>query len=145
MLAEELALRIRRRRRIKGSIATERLYSLAESLGLEIIEYPFQVFDEVYLCGVVVLNPRLTTQMKRWLIAHALYHHLRHDGNQLYRDSTDQSWWTRQQERGANLFAGYLLWGTRANLGPIEPYELAEESDVPTECVEQWRLLCEAC
>ncbi|MDE2765205.1 MAG: hypothetical protein OXI25_02075, partial [Chloroflexota bacterium] len=55
--------------------------AIAAALGVEIVRWPFSHrILEVVMDGIVAIQERLPPAWERWLIAHALGHHLLHTG-----------------------------------------------------------------
>ena len=82
---------------------------IAAALGVEIVRWPFSGrIMEVAIDGVVAIQQRLSPAWERWLIAHALGHHLLHTGAAFHLDGW--KWVSRfKAERQAEEFAAGLF------------------------------------
>ena len=83
--------------------------AVAAALGVEVVRWPFSGrILEVVLEGVVALQQGLAPAWERWLIAHALGHHLLHTGAAFHLDGWQ--WVSRfKAERQAEEFAAGLF------------------------------------
>ena len=83
--------------------------AVAAALGVEVVRWPFSSrILEVVLEGVVALQQGLAPAWERWLIAHALGHHLLHTGAAFHLDGWQ--WVSRfKAERQAEEFAAGLF------------------------------------
>ncbi len=83
--------------------------AVAAALGVEVVHWPFSGrILEVVLEGVVALRQGLPPAWERWLIAHALGHHLLHTGAAFHLDGW--RWVGRfKAERQAEEFAAGLF------------------------------------
>jgi len=107
--------------------------------GIEILMYaslPGDLYDilaEPY--GLMLRG--IGREWELWLKAHLLGHRLLHVGNQLEMPPP----WVDWQERQAEVFAGYLIFGEPADLydGAIVTVRgVAMAAHVPMECVRRW-------
>ncbi len=81
------------------------------NLGLEVVTFPFQGrVKEAIIEGVIGVRPGLTRPWFRWLVAHAVGHHMLHVGTSFYFSSWQ---WVNhaKAERQAEEFAAWLLGG----------------------------------
>jgi len=109
------------------------LRQLAVELGIEVIAFPFHGrVKEAIVDGVIGVRPGLARPWFRWLVAHAIGHHMLHVGTSFYLESWQ---WVNnaKAERQAEEFAAWLLGGpdgwrhTAAELGiPYEKYLLVQ-------------------
>ena len=90
---------------------------------------------EVYLGGVVFLRAGLSPGERCWLKAHALYHHLEDDGNEIHLDAVSHIG-MRQSERRAEVFTGWLLLGE--SWRGRDGWEIAELSGLPEQRIARW-------
>jgi len=94
---------------------------------------------DLYAGGRVALRRGQGREWEKWIKAHVIGHRLLHTGNQLDAPLS----WVRYQERQADEFAGWLIWGDlRESLDdppyPITTRLVASEARVPEGCVERW-------
>ena len=94
-----------------GLSAPVDLRRLTRALGLRVIEFPFRGrVKEAIIDGVIGVRPQLSRAEFRWLVAHAMGHHLLHVGTSFYLESWQ--WASRAKaERQAEEFAAWLLGG----------------------------------
>jgi hypothetical protein len=113
--------------------------ALTEAEGLEWMRWPFRwPVREVKQGGCIGLANEVEGAEWRYLIAHALGHHLLHAGNQL-------SFYHQQfgvlgrEEREADACAAHILIPEEEleELGYVELWEIAEHFDVPEELAQQ--------
>ena len=83
--------------------------AIAAALGVEVVRWPFSNrILEVVMDGVVAVQERLPPAWERWLIAHALGHHLLHTGAAFHLKGWQ--WVSRSKaERQAEEFAAGLF------------------------------------
>jgi len=112
---------------------------LANAEGCECLIWPFlEPIKEVKQGRWIGIADRLSRKEHRYLIAHALAHHLMHCGNQLsFRD-----WQTstrRRQEKEADCFAAHILMPENElyRVVNMPPWEIAEYFGVPDELARQ--------
>ena len=100
-----------------------------------VVSWPFCVLQEMQAGGVIATARRLDAHWRRWVIAHAVGHHLLHPGNHL--QMRRQGLPGDAVEREAEEFAGALLVDTREafDLGLTGPREVAAYFGVPEEMV----------
>ncbi len=112
---------------------------LASAEGCELLNWPFmEPVKEVKQGRWIGIATGLEEREQRYLIAHALAHHLMHRGNQLsFRD------WQKgnilKQERGADECAAHILMPEPelTRIGNIPVWELADYFGVPDELARQ--------
>jgi hypothetical protein len=106
------------------------LRPVVSHLGLEVIDWPFAGrLREVIVDGVIGVDMRLPRPWVRWLVAHAVGHHLLHTGACFSLDSW--RWVSRvKAERQAEEFAAALLM-PEAPLGSVSPEGMARRLGVP--------------
>ncbi len=64
------------------------LKQLSAELGLDVVVFPFQGrLKEVIIDGVIGVKPGLARSSFRWLVAHAIGHHMLHVGTSFYLES----------------------------------------------------------
>ena len=87
------------------------LKRLSAELGLDVVEFPFQGrLKEVIIDGVIGVKPGLARSSFRWLVAHAIGHHMLHVGTSFYLESWQ--WVSHAKaERQAEEFAAWLMGG----------------------------------
>ncbi len=135
-VAHNTALHLLNRYRPRLPFTEPELTRLCCHLGAQVRllprQFPLREFRAGRYIGIRRDEPR---PWRLWLLAHGLGHYLLHRGDQFSIDS----WWIIKQERQADEFAGWLLlawvpfqW---------EPWRVAEECDVPYECVRRWERL----
>jgi hypothetical protein len=119
------------------------LRPLVQALGLEVVPWRFAGrVREVIVDRVIGVDADAPRPWARWLVAHAVGHHLLHTGSSLYLDSW--RWVERNKaERQAEEFAAGLL------LAPLvaspSPVTLARRAVVPVPKAEwAWGLLAGA-
>ncbi len=103
--------------------------------GCEVVEWSFaSPVREVKRGRWVGMAHGLDQPEARYLMAHALGHHLLHCGNQLWFREWQQAS-TRRQEREADEFAAHILIpeGDLARVGTLDTWEIAERFGVPEE------------
>ncbi|MBM3167367.1 MAG: ImmA/IrrE family metallo-endopeptidase [Chloroflexi bacterium] len=112
---------------------------LANAEGCECLVWPFlEPIKEVKQGRWIGLADSLSRKERRYLIAHALAHHLMHCGNQLsFRD-----WQTstrRRQEKEADCFAAHILMPENEldKVANMPQWEIAQAFGVPEELVRQ--------
>lgn len=112
------------------------------SLGLEVVTFPFQGrVKEAIIEGVIGVRPGLTRPWFRWLVAHAVGHHMLHVGTSFYFSSWQ---WVNhaKAERQAEEFAAWFMGGPQG--WRYTPGDLA----IPTEKAQLVRTItalgCEA-
>lgn len=133
-----LAWHIRKRYGLnRDPLTDDDLAAILAGEGIEVIDCDMPGrLREAFLPGEVYLRRGEPRPLRRWLLCHALAHHLLDDGNQLHLDSFDRVL-VRQQERRAEVFAGCLLLGLLCmRVGDVA--DLAERADVPVERVARW-------
>ena len=84
---------------------------VVSSLGLEVVTFPFQGrVKEAIIERVIGVRPGLTRPWFRWLVAHAVGHHMLHVGTSFYFSSWQ---WVNhaKAERQAEEFAAWFLGG----------------------------------
>lgn len=110
---------------------------LANAEGCECLIWPFlEPIKEVKQGRWIGIADGLSRKERRYLIAHALAHHLMHCGNQLsFRDWQKSS--HRRQENDADCCAAHILMPEEemSKLGQIPTWEIAEYFEVPEELV----------
>jgi len=109
--------------------------SLANLEGCECVNWPFIPPIKEVKCGRWIgLAMGLTVAERRFLIAHALAHHLMHCGNQLTFYAC-QSTLRRQQENDADCCAAHILMPEEQiiNLEKLSLWEIVEHFGVPEE------------
>ena len=87
------------------------LKRLSVELGLDVVAFPFQGrLKEVIIDGVIGVKPGLARSSFRWLVAHAIGHHMLHVGTSFYLESWQ---WVNhaKAEKQAEEFAAWLLGG----------------------------------
>ena len=93
------------------------LKRLASELGLEVVLYPFEGrVKEVIIGHTIGVQTGLTRPWFRWYVAHAIGHHVLHEGTSFYL----QSWqWVNhaKAERQAEEFAAFLVAGFEGRQG----------------------------
>ena len=99
-------------------------------LGLEVVHWPFAGrLREVIFDGVIGVDMRLPKPWVRWLVAHAVGHHLLHTDACFYLDSW--RWVSRvKAERQAEEFATALL-TPAAPMDGVSPERAARRLGVP--------------
>ncbi len=139
-MARDLALHLRRKHHVTGIPTTEEIETMIEAEGLDLD--PDQPFAGELLgaCinGNIAVRAGLSPPERRRVLLHEFAHWLVDTGNQHYLLSTDLIQ-VRQQERRAELTAGWLLFGEsalRADLLTIS--DLAELGEVPVEFASWW-------
>ncbi|MBM4450991.1 MAG: ImmA/IrrE family metallo-endopeptidase [Chloroflexi bacterium] len=112
---------------------------LANAEGCECLVWPFlEPIKEVKQGRWIGIADSLSRKERRYLIAHALAHHLMHCGNQLsFRD-----WQTstrRRQEKEADCFAAHILIPEKEldKVANMPQWEIAQTFGVPEELVRQ--------
>ena len=139
--AQQRGSELRKELGLRGRVDAE---AVANSLGLDVWPWDFDVQTEVQLDGHVAVAKRLGPEWRRWVIAHAIGHRLLHPGNHLeLRTHTDLP---RRFEREAEDFARALLVDEREAIaeGLVHSWEVAEHFGVPDELVRQQALLLHA-
>jgi hypothetical protein len=108
---------------------------LVNEIGCELIEWPFlSPVKEVKHGRWIGVAAGLDRRERRYLVAHALGHHLLHCGNQLwFRDWQETS--VLRQEREADEFAAHILMPETEleRLGNPTTWDIAEYFGVPEE------------
>lgn len=130
--AQKKAVRLRRDMGLQGQVDAE---EVASSLGLVIQPWHMKVQQEMLMDNYIGVAKRLDSRWRRWVIAHAIGHHLMHSGNHLWiRDHTG---FGGRFEREAEDFAGALLIDAAEAVeeGLTEVWEVAEHFGVPEEMV----------
>ena len=109
---------------------------IAEGEGLEVVEWRLHVMEEMFLWPCIAVQRGLSQAWRRWVIAHALGHHLLHRGNQLWFRRHDDVM-RRRQEVQAEQFAAWLLMPQDevGRLRSLDLWHFAEYFGVPQECV----------
>jgi len=112
------------------------LEEMALAEGLEVVEWPYRVLEETFLWPCIAVRVGLSRVWRRWVIAHALGHHLQHRGNQLWLRQKDDGL-RRRQELQAERFAAWLLMPEEevSRLHSLDLWTFADHFDVPVECV----------
>jgi len=112
---------------------------VARAEGCELVDWPFlKPVREVKQGRWIGLAKQLSQRERRYLIAHALAHHLLHTGNQLsfhqHRIASPS-----KQEREADECAAHILMPEEelTKMSDMSPWELAEYFDVPEELVKR--------
>ncbi|MDE2884815.1 MAG: ImmA/IrrE family metallo-endopeptidase, partial [Chloroflexota bacterium] len=108
---------------------------MASGFGLVVVTWPFRVLQEMQAGGVIAVARRLDPPWRRWVIAHAIGHHLLHPGNHLRMRR--QGLLDDAVEREAEEFAGALLVDGREAIGAgiTGPRDVARHFGVPEEMV----------
>ena len=133
--AHDLAISVREAFAVRAIPTDEDLEHVLDGLQIDVVERELPGdFTEVLSERVVVLQPGLPRAERRWLIAHAIGHTLLHAGVQT-RIMKEVRW---QQERQADLFAGFLLMSLALLATARSAYEAAETFDVPLDRVVHW-------
>lgn len=126
------------RYKLLGIVTDEQIDVILADHGVRLIDdWPFAGdVMEVYSNGYIGLRAGLDYAWKRFLKAHALFHHLCHGGNQFRLSDLIRA----RQESQANEFASWLLLG-----GILVPedaqftvWHIAETAGVPVHFVKQW-------
>ena len=89
--------------------------AVANGFGLVVVTWPFHVLQEMQVGGVIAVARRLDQHWRRWVIAHAIGHHLLHPGNHLRM--REQGLLSHAVEQEAEESAGALLVDAREALG----------------------------
>ena len=133
--AQRRGTELRRELALAGRVDAE---AVAAHLGLSVQPWTLDVQREFIMDGEIVIAERLDREWRRWVIAHAICHHLFHPGNHLAmrrHSQLPQPW-----EREAEQFACALLVdgeeAQREGLGAS--WEIAEHFGVPDELVREW-------
>jgi len=112
---------------------------LANVEGCECLIWPFlDPIKEVKQGRWIGIAQGLSPKERRYLIAHALAHHLMHCGNQLsFRDWQETT--RHKQEKEADCFAAHILIPEKelSKIGQLPTWEIAEHFGVPEELVRQ--------
>lgn len=116
------------------SLGTD-VFAALELAGLTVLSRPLAGrLREVYFGDFIVLSDRLDEREQRELAAHALGHHLLHEGNHWHQQGQTYSR-ANYQERQADVFAAFFLIPEGQLNGALliddRPAELAEHFDVP--------------
>lgn len=96
---------------------------------------------EVYAYGSIALQAGLSGSWRRWLLAHALGHHLMHGaGAHLYIGNACKGRYEHaREENDAERFAGTLLVGKVSPLTDRRAWlDVAHSADVPVACAMRW-------
>ena len=128
--AQRKAKELRRKLGLSGRVDAE---EVANILGMEVVQWPLDVQEEMQMDRYIGVAERLDSRMRRWVVAHAIGHRLLHSGNHLWtRDHTSLS---GLYEREAEDFARSLLMdvGEAMDEGLRELWEVAEHFGVPEE------------
>lgn len=146
-VSRELAVYLRGLDGINGIPTDEDIARMAKRAGLVIDEdQPFRGrVREIYVSGHVAVRKGTERTWRRWLILHALGHHICHTGNSIAECRFDNGrWWAqhRKRERNAELIAGWTIFGNLPDRDPLgfgmTPALVAEWGEVPEECVRRW-------
>ena len=128
--AQRKAKELRRKLGLSGRVDAE---EVANILGMEVVQWPLDVQEEMQMDRFIGVAERLDSRMRRWVIAHAIGHRLLHSGHHLWiRDHTSLS---GLYEREAEDFARALLMDVDEAMdeGLSELWEVAEHFGVPEE------------
>ncbi len=148
-MASDLAAHVRRRSRVTGVASTEQLVAMIRDEGC--ILDPDQQFEAELLGsytkvggrGHIAVRAGLPERDRRWVLAHELAHALLDEGNQLLLLSR-RDVRARQQERKADLVAGWLVFGQSILHGDsLSVDELADCAELPRDFVHRWWELAE--
>ena len=113
------------------------MQAVSEGLGLEVVPWCLDRFDEFIIDGIVAVARKLDHRASRWALAHAIGHHQLHTGNEL---------WARRRTHLATPYerqAEDYAWGLLVDLaearweGIRTPGEIAEYFGVPREIVDE--------
>ena len=110
---------------------------LANLEGCECITWPFTApVKEVKQGRWIGIAENLPANERRYLVSHALAHHLLHCGNQLSFRGWQKTYCNRQ-EREADCWAAHMLMPEieLAKVARVPSWELAEQFGVPEELV----------
>lgn len=112
------------------------LRRVLEGVELELVEQPLPTGTaEILKPGILIIAANLPRAERRWAIAHGLGHHiLDHGGDQTALDQI----WRWHQEREADIFAGFLLFGITLVGESQSVYDLALRSSIPLHHILQW-------
>ncbi len=131
--ASQAGREMRSRLGIEGAVDPE---AVAADVGVALIDWPFKSeVEELKLPDTIFIAERLGPKDRRWAVAHALGHHVLHDGNHLWLRSSTQL--ASKYEREAEAFAYGLLVDQVDALGKgLETTEeLSEYFGVPSEMI----------
>ena len=133
--AQRRGAELRRELRLRGRVDAD---AVAASLGLSVRPWWMEVQREFTMAGEIVVAARLNREWRRWMIAHAICHHLLHPGNHLALRA--QSELPGPWEREADQFACALLVDAEEarREGLVHSWEIAEHFGVPDELVREW-------
>lgn len=112
------------------------LRRVLEGVELELVEQPLPTGTiEIIKPGALIIAKDLPRPERRWAMAHGLGHHiLDHGGDQTALDQI----WRWHQEREADIFAGFLLFGIFLVDRSQSVYDLATRSNIPLHHILQW-------
>ena len=133
--AYETARQVRTTFGLRDVLSDDDIDRVLDGLGVDCDErdLPGQL-TEMYADGLIVIQRGLARVQRRWAIAHAIGHHLGHDGDQT---DLEQSWRWRQ-ERQADIFAGFLLISSVVVQRSRSVYDLADQAIVPVDQAVRW-------
>jgi hypothetical protein len=141
--ATHAALAIRSDYAIHGCPTEHDMLLICKDLAVRV--YPDVPFEddvrEVYTGTSIGLKKGLTRGWRRWLLAHALGHHVLHrGGTHLYVATPTARFFKDKAENQAEVFAGSLLFGALdAPLhGVRDVMDLARWAEVPLVCASRW-------
>lgn len=130
--AAQKAMGLRRKLGLRGQVDAG---AVANILGLTVFPLKLSTLQELMVDDCIGVADRLTSEWRRWVIAHAIGHKVLHPGNHL---------WMRMHtglggkvEREAEDFAHALLLDAEEALdeGFTEVWEIAEYFGVPEELI----------
>jgi hypothetical protein len=143
LTASHAALTIRTDYAIRHCPSQDDLRQLCADLDVEVEDDAVLVgrVREVYTGDAIVLKKGLPPGWRRWLLAHALGHHVLHPGGtHLYLANPYARFFQKREENQAEVFAGSLLFGALdAPLhGVRDVMDLARWAEVPLVCASRW-------
>lgn len=131
-------LDLRARYRLSGPVGEAGLERVLEGERIRVDVWDFnEEVIELIVPRRIAISAHLNARERRWVVPHALAHHVMHRGNHLWLGEWF-GWLHDRQERQAHEFAG---WWHYFDLDPLEASTLAEAADqvgIPFNCLEWW-------